>query len=366
MKKLLLIFAIFVGIIAYAQVPTTGLVDFYPFNGDANDASGNNLNGVNHGATLVSDRFGNPTAAYSFDPGNYIDCFDILDGTFAGAANKFTLSFWIKPSADNPNNMIIAKHSDGACSATDRQFFIRELNNMINVEYFGDNAGTNGRFICGSTALTTYTKWYHVVVIYDGSINTNNGLDRVRIYVDNKSEITTLACRTQNGTFPFDLTAGAAHFGIGNYLASSGTPCDIVRTYKGAIDDIRIYNRAVSTKEVEQLFYETFCFKTISVTDTLIINANITGFNPLTYKNTIKIYPNPAKDHLTLDFGDFSSLTGYSIRIDNSLGQKVFETPVNTKQSVIDIKSWTGMGLYFVYTIDEQGRTVDVKKIVLQ
>jgi hypothetical protein len=59
-------------------------------------------------------------------------------------------------------------------------------------------------------------------------------------------------------------------------------------------------------------------------------------------------------------------LTGYSIRIDNSLGQKVFETPVNTKQSVIDIKSWTGMGLYFVYTIDEQGRTVDVKKIVLQ
>lgn len=366
MKKLLLLLVVFIEITAYAQVPTNGLVVSYPFNGDVNDASGNNLNGINHGATLASNRFGNPNSAYSFVTGNYIDYSDILDGTFSGASKKFTVSFWVKPSASNANNMIIAKHSDAACNGNDRQFFIRELDNLINVEYWGDNAGTKGRFVCGSTALTNYTKWYHVVVIYDGSINTNDGLDRVRIYVDNKSETTTLACHQSLGSFPFDIAEGAAHLGVGNYLTNTGTACTIDRTYNGAIDDIRIYNRAVSLKEVEQLFYENICIQSITVTDTLLINTNITGFNPLTYKNTIKMYPNPTKDYLTMDFGDYTSLSGYSIRIDNSLGQKVNETFITAKQATIDLKSLGGTGLYFVYTIDAQGRAIDVKKIVLQ
>ena len=43
-----------------------GLVAYYPFNGDANDESGNGLNGVVNGAILTTDRFGNSNSAYSF------------------------------------------------------------------------------------------------------------------------------------------------------------------------------------------------------------------------------------------------------------------------------------------------------------
>jgi len=46
---------------------SSGLAASFPFNGNANDASGNGNNGVVYGATLIADRFGNANSAYSFD-----------------------------------------------------------------------------------------------------------------------------------------------------------------------------------------------------------------------------------------------------------------------------------------------------------
>ena len=45
----------------------SGLVAYYPFNGNANDESGNGHNGIDSGATLTTDMFGNPNSANSFD-----------------------------------------------------------------------------------------------------------------------------------------------------------------------------------------------------------------------------------------------------------------------------------------------------------
>ena len=50
-----------------SYVPTEGLVAYYPFNGNANDQSGNGNNGTVTGATLTNDRFGNSNSAYQFD-----------------------------------------------------------------------------------------------------------------------------------------------------------------------------------------------------------------------------------------------------------------------------------------------------------
>ena len=50
-----------------------GLIAYYPFSGNANDASGNGNNAVFNNATLTTDRFGNPNSAYYFDGvSNYI------------------------------------------------------------------------------------------------------------------------------------------------------------------------------------------------------------------------------------------------------------------------------------------------------
>ena len=53
-------------------VPTNGLIAWYPFNGNANDESGNGNNGTVNGATLTIDRNGNSDNAYSFNGSSFI------------------------------------------------------------------------------------------------------------------------------------------------------------------------------------------------------------------------------------------------------------------------------------------------------
>ena len=53
--------------LVFAQIPSDRLVGYWPFNGNANDESGNCNNGAVNGATLTIDRFGNSNSAYAFD-----------------------------------------------------------------------------------------------------------------------------------------------------------------------------------------------------------------------------------------------------------------------------------------------------------
>jgi hypothetical protein len=55
-----------------SYVPTNGLVGWWPFNGNANDESGNGNNGTVNGATLTTDRFGNANEAYIFGGNNIL------------------------------------------------------------------------------------------------------------------------------------------------------------------------------------------------------------------------------------------------------------------------------------------------------
>lgn len=108
------------------------------------------------------------------------------------------------------------------------------------------------------------------------------------------------------------------------------------------------------------------CYNYITVTDTLMINMGITEFNPVTYNNTIKIFPNPTKDYITINYGDYASLNGYQLKIINSLSQNVFQTNITQQSDYMNLTNWGGKGLYFVQIIDSQGNIVDIRKIVLQ
>src|ERR1039458_6773075 len=73
---------------------TNGLVAYYPFNGNANDAFGTN-NGTVHNAILTTNRFGSPNCAYSFDGVSaYIDCGNSPSLNFG--SSSFTLTAWAK------------------------------------------------------------------------------------------------------------------------------------------------------------------------------------------------------------------------------------------------------------------------------
>ena len=96
MKKHLLILATaLLSISTFAQtpnyVPANGLVGWWPFNGNANDESGNGNHGTVNGATLTADRFGNANMAYGFDG---VDDFINLSNPLPDCA-EFTISAFI-------------------------------------------------------------------------------------------------------------------------------------------------------------------------------------------------------------------------------------------------------------------------------
>ncbi len=125
------------------------------------------------------------------------------------------------------------------------------------------------------------------------------------------------------------------------------------------------------TTYVTQIVYDTLLvpiYDTLltTVTDTLLINALITAINPPNNSNTIKLFPNPANDHITIDYGNFSLMLGYQLKIENAIGQQVFQTSITQQADYLSLATWGGNGLYFVRIIDPQGNTIDLRKIVLQ
>ena len=78
-----------------SYVPTDGLVAYYPFNGNANDASGNDINVTVSGATLTANKNGDVNSAYSFDGDQDIIT---IPNTDMINTSQITVSAWIKPT----------------------------------------------------------------------------------------------------------------------------------------------------------------------------------------------------------------------------------------------------------------------------
>jgi N-acetylneuraminic acid mutarotase len=145
-------------------------------------------------------------------------------------------------------------------------------------------------------------------------------------------------------------------------LANHNQPIRVITTSGECVDTSDIATISILDTCITSINDTTF----ISVTDTLVINTLITGINPPNNSNTIKVYPNPANSHITIEYGDFAIMNGYQLRIENSLGQEVFQTNISQQSDYLNLNSWGGNGLYFVHIVDPQGNTIDIRKIVLQ
>jgi hypothetical protein len=349
MKKnfiLIVLLSFIMGLSCFSQISRNGLIAHYPFHGNANDEGCSGKNGTVSGATLTTDRFGIANEAYSFDGVNDVIIVDNV-GTEFNPTDAISMSVFVKPleicgGGTSGNIRIIRKAADGGggyllswCNGTNNKLEIR-LDGSTKVA-----AGIDETSLVGG--------WHHIVVTYNKSTST------AKIYVDNILKL------TQPG-----LTYNFQNSDTKLYIA--GSPVAAGDEYfKGALDDIRLYNRELTASEISSLYNEGIVASNITVTDTLVINVNLNGFNPITFQNYIKIYPNPSKNAITIDCGsNYSTLNGYTIKIKNSLDQTVYTSLVNTQITNIDLKTWSGKGIYFVYLIDTASNTVDIKKIILQ
>lgn len=343
---------LYTGTVAVTNCPslsgtlTNGLVAYYPFCGNANDASGNNNNGTVNGASLTTDRFGNSNSAYNFNgTSNYIDLG--INSAINSILGDFSISYWIKPE------------SSGGCVLSSCS-----TSNVNGWRIISRLGGGNSTAILGavSTEFLVTPTWQASVT--PGNVINNSQWNHV-LFTRNGTA-TKIYC---NGLLVYTGTFSSANINNpANTITKIG--CNFAtglgEFITGKIDDFAIYNRALSPDEVSSLYGQNICYQSVTVTDTLIINTGILSYNPITYNNTITIYPNPANDHITIDCGTLANVVGYSIKIVNTLGQEVFNQPMNTQQYYIPLNSWSGQGMYFVNLIDAQGHTIDIKKIILQ
>ena len=205
---------------------TNGLVGFYPFSGNANDASGNGNNAVSHGAQLATNRFGIAGDSYSF-ASTYIETTNSVG--FPISTSDFTLSVWVNFSTILPFPNVAMLFVNRSLNQ-----FQLAFNSTTGKNGFLDFV-TGGSLACHSTTNAwTENKWYNVMVV-----RTNNAFT---IYRDGS-------------------VIGQAQTLLGNNAPAASRLLDFgKRSTDGAgplygqLDDIRIYNRALSTNEVAQLY----------------------------------------------------------------------------------------------------------------
>ena len=341
MKNLLLSAAAFlmVSLAVTAQnvpsyVPANGLVGWWPFNGNANDESGNGNHGTVNGATLTADRFGNAGKAYSFDGADDNIEFPTSDSLGIGSFQGLTISIWFKTNLQGDIR------------------FIHFFNDTYDLSIH--NSGQGNEIHCINYHIGVGPNFLHYI---QATSNQWNNLTWTMNFGQNQSYVYLNGIKV-NELFP------------SQFLLSSSMKLKVgdngVWPLTGSIDDIAIYNRALTPQEITQLYNQGICQTSITVTDTLLIHTGITSYNPVAYGNTLKVWPNPGNTAITLDAGNLSSMQGWKIRISNSLGQEVYPaTLISQQQQVLSMSTWGGNGLYLLHLINPQGHITEVKKIVL-
>jgi hypothetical protein len=198
---------------------TNGLVAYYAFENDANDSSGNELHG-----TLVGDaKFAEGPAGYGMaldldGDGDYVDC-----GTPSqlDITEQITFTYWIKAVAlDKGWNTVLSRGDDSWRSS------------RAGTENFMEAAvgGTSGNYLFGAT-LVDDDNWHHVGAVYDG--------ETFSLYVDGKLD----GSEESTGS----ITVSSYPLFIGNNSQNTD------REWTGLIDEVVIYDRALSAGEIRYL-----------------------------------------------------------------------------------------------------------------
>ena len=210
-------------------VPTNGLVGWWPFNGNANDESGNGNNGTVNGATLTADRFGNSNEAFNFD--GVSQFIEVASASSISVSLEYSVSVWINAniwSFDAPidQHSVVSKIDNGDWYGG---YEIR----TGSVGYIMHSGNIGSNFAVGAGNYSENI-WHHVLVTYDGSY--------VRSYINGivvDSAPRTGSLQTSSIPLRFGRRGGAGSYN---------------NWFSGKIDDIAIWNRALTQCEILDLY----------------------------------------------------------------------------------------------------------------
>jgi hypothetical protein len=203
--------------------PDDGLVAYYPYNGNANDESGNGNNGSVNGPKLTIDRFDSINAAYEFDG---VDDYIHLSSIDNIAFNNGSVALWFKLSDGfkKGNNTINLFSKDK--STIDKDAIELYFENSSGKLYLDceDSGGIR------SNSDSWDDQWHFVVITWGDS--------GVQMFIDGTKQNETIQSK----------------FSVGAYPTHIGTHQGEQWFFKGIIDDVYIYDRVISDLEIQALY----------------------------------------------------------------------------------------------------------------
>jgi len=392
--KILVVFCILLGISGLkGQISSNGLVLYLPLNGNVKDSSSYCNNGVNYGGISVPDRFGKPNKAMYFGGTSRIE---VPSSVSLNLTKSKTLSCWVYIPSNVTQNFYptLINKPEPIYSAT----FNLQLNDytayssdyIYKFDFYFASGSTHYQTISKQQYTNYKDKWLHISATYDTISGYSkmyfNGIISDSTYIGKKI--------ANSSTLPVYIGCGSGVVN-GNYS----------QFFKGYMDEIRLYNRAITKNEVYNMYMESVCttsiksdtttyyindesFKSLSPQYQLINVENLktkvgncdsiinhyskfeyskaSGISSVSDQNYLKIYPNPANDYVTITLGDYTKKEGYFTVIRDVLGKIVYSAPIIQESTNLDVKELNGSGLYIVQLFDKQKSLIDAQKIIIR
>ena len=197
-----------------------GLVGYWQFDGNANDATKNRNNGTEHGVVPTADRYGNAKGAYNFSGSGYVE---VPDAPTLNMTQAMTLTVWIKPTRWWGDWIAVVQ------KGTQKQVCYQMEINAQNFVAFR----WSGWLVRCQQQVAELNKWQQVVITYERGANT---------------------CLYRNGVLigKSQFNEPLPHYSGSLYIGYDPLGGD--EYFFGDMDDVRLYNRALSEKEVQELY----------------------------------------------------------------------------------------------------------------
>ena len=217
----------------FGQVPDyvsqNGLIAWYPFNGNADDESGNGNDGENLGAFPVADRNGESNSAYGFGGGAkiHLQSLESIDWGYT----PLTLSAWAHHEGQSDVNAVIVRYDDCVSSYVWGVTIQDDGNGLVCHDH--NRFQTNHDIVVNPF---TPSGWTHYVFVKD----PDNGINKV--YVNGE------LLETVSFASPFSPS------GEGSPQLYVGSCGGWAHGFVGSIDDLAFFDRSLTDDEIEILY----------------------------------------------------------------------------------------------------------------
>ena len=312
-----------------SYVPTTGLVGWWPFNGNANDESGNGNHCTTfNNPTLSPDRFGNINCSYLLDGVNdWIN----TNSSFLQTKNRHSISIWWLTDSTK-NNQTLFNTSPHTLENCAFHYSSVNPNPPFNIAYgLGNGAGSwnimhpdNGQI----PTPPTLNSWHNLIWVKDSLIT---GEPIWKFYFD------TVLIHTFNSVTNIGNQLANIRFGAENNGFPTGGA-----NFKGKLDDIGIWNRALNQQEITSLY-----------------TSSSVGINEVSQSNLFSVYPNPAQSVITVNTD--AKLVGSLFAIYDNAGKLVKTGNIKSENTTIELGNLSS-GIYMFSLGENMKQTFKVIK----